>query len=187
VTQPEAPPTTDTNSGGQTFTQADLDRIVGERLNRERSRFADYDQLKERAGQYDSLNGQLTGIRQALGIDQATEDPVALAQQHQESAAIAQLELHVWRTAARLGADPEKLLDSRRFVEAVDDLPAEDFDTKLEELIKQWAGSNASTRAGGTGPALTRRQPVEALSPGALPASEPATVDMNAWMRGKAR
>jgi len=31
---------------GKTFTQADLDRIVGERLAREREKYADYDQLK---------------------------------------------------------------------------------------------------------------------------------------------
>ncbi len=35
--------------------QADLDRIIGERLARERSRYADYDELRERATQFDAL------------------------------------------------------------------------------------------------------------------------------------
>lgn len=36
-------------NGGQTFTQADLDRIVAERLARERAKYADYGELKKRA------------------------------------------------------------------------------------------------------------------------------------------
>lgn len=35
--------------------QADLDRIIGERLARERSKYADYDDLRERATQFDAL------------------------------------------------------------------------------------------------------------------------------------
>lgn len=34
-----------------TFTQADLDRIVKERVQRERAKFADYDDLKKKAGE----------------------------------------------------------------------------------------------------------------------------------------
>ena len=51
-------------------TQADLDRIVGDRLARERAKFADYDDLKVKAGQaetfqsrigeLETLNGDLT-------------------------------------------------------------------------------------------------------------------------------
>lgn len=36
-------------------------------------------------------------------------------------------------------------------------------------------------------PAADPRRPVESLKSGALPASAPQGVDMNAWMRGKAR
>lgn len=45
------------DKGGQEFkpiaSQADLDRIIGERLSRERSRFADYDDLKAKAAEFD--------------------------------------------------------------------------------------------------------------------------------------
>ena len=44
TSNPNPEPTTD-----QTFTQADLDRIVSERLQRERAKFADYDDLKAKA------------------------------------------------------------------------------------------------------------------------------------------
>jgi hypothetical protein len=35
--------------------QADLDRIIGERLARERAKFADYDDLREKASYWDEL------------------------------------------------------------------------------------------------------------------------------------
>lgn len=40
---------------GTTFTQADLDRIVQERLARQKAQFKDYDELKERASKYDEI------------------------------------------------------------------------------------------------------------------------------------
>jgi hypothetical protein len=43
-------------SGGEArFTQADLDRIVQERLGRERDKYKDYDDLKATAGEYKKL------------------------------------------------------------------------------------------------------------------------------------
>lgn len=37
----------------KTFTQAEVDAIIGDRLQRERSKYADYSQLKEKADLYD--------------------------------------------------------------------------------------------------------------------------------------
>jgi hypothetical protein len=50
--------------GGQgnppkTFTQEDLDRIVGERLNRQKAQFADYDELKRKAAEAETLRKQV--------------------------------------------------------------------------------------------------------------------------------
>lgn len=39
----------------RTFTQAEVDTIVSERLKRDRQKFADYDELKEKAGKYDEM------------------------------------------------------------------------------------------------------------------------------------
>jgi hypothetical protein len=50
----------------QTFTQADVDRIVRERVKREREKFADYDDLKARAGNATTLEERVAEIeRQA--------------------------------------------------------------------------------------------------------------------------
>lgn len=38
----------------KSFTQADLDRVVADRLKREREKFGDYDDLKEKAEKYDA-------------------------------------------------------------------------------------------------------------------------------------
>ncbi|NCD17504.1 MAG: hypothetical protein EOL91_09375 [Actinobacteria bacterium] len=41
------------------FTQADLDRIVQERLNRDRAKFADYEDLRKKASEYEKQQEQL--------------------------------------------------------------------------------------------------------------------------------
>ena len=49
------------NNNGNTstaFTQADVDRIVADRLTRERSKFGDYDQLREKASQLEGVAGE---------------------------------------------------------------------------------------------------------------------------------
>lgn len=51
------------NGGGDSgytppATQADLDRIIGERLSRERAKFSDYDDLKSKAEQFQALEDE---------------------------------------------------------------------------------------------------------------------------------
>ena len=41
------------NTGDKTFTQADLDRVVAERLAREKAKFGDYEDLKRKAAEFD--------------------------------------------------------------------------------------------------------------------------------------
>ena len=48
---------TQENAGEETktFTQADVDKIVGDRLQRERSKYSDYEALKGKADKYDEI------------------------------------------------------------------------------------------------------------------------------------
>lgn len=65
----------------KTFTQADLDRIVGERVARERDKYADYDDLKATAGKVPDLEtklGEATGRVSELE-PQVTRLSVAMA------------------------------------------------------------------------------------------------------------
>jgi hypothetical protein len=50
-TPPAAPTEGDPGAEEQTFTQADIDRIVKERVKRVETKYADYDELKAKAGQ----------------------------------------------------------------------------------------------------------------------------------------
>ena len=58
--------------GDKTFTQADLDRIVGERLTREREKFKDYDDLKNKAAEYDK--GQQAQLSEQEKLKQALNE-----------------------------------------------------------------------------------------------------------------
>ena len=44
-----------TENAEKTFTQAEVDAIVGDRLKRERGKWSDYDALKEKANKYDQM------------------------------------------------------------------------------------------------------------------------------------
>lgn len=46
---------TTTEAAEKTFTQSELDQIIGERLKREREKYPDYDALKEKAAKLDEI------------------------------------------------------------------------------------------------------------------------------------
>ena len=57
---PETTPQVDNNAtqgatAEKTFTQTEMDAIIGERLARERSKYADYDEVKAKAAKYDEV------------------------------------------------------------------------------------------------------------------------------------
>ncbi|EEX49269.1 hypothetical protein GCWU000246_00001, partial [Jonquetella anthropi E3_33 E1] len=63
------------SAGEKTFTQADVDRVVADRLERERKKYADYDALKAAKAELDKLKeGQMSELdkaKQGLGAAQA--------------------------------------------------------------------------------------------------------------------
>ena len=76
--QQQADPTTavsEAGKGEKTFTQADIDRLVSDRLERERKKYADYDALKAAKAELDKLKeGQMSELdkaKQGLGAAQA--------------------------------------------------------------------------------------------------------------------
>ncbi len=54
------------SEGVETFTQDDVNRIVSERLERERKKFADYDELKSRVEELEKTNSDLSGENETL-------------------------------------------------------------------------------------------------------------------------
>lgn len=56
-----------TAQAGKTFTQAELDAIVGDRLARERAKYADYAEVKAKAAKYDEVEeAQKTELQKAV-------------------------------------------------------------------------------------------------------------------------
>lgn len=74
--QTQTPATEAATSGGeqgqqgeqqeQSFTQADVDRIVRERVKREREKFSDYDDLKAKASEKATAEERLTDLEKQL-------------------------------------------------------------------------------------------------------------------------
>src|SRR5438874_2404637 len=91
--EPEAPQTPEAGET-KTFTQAELDAIVGDRLKRQKSQFADYDDLKARAAKLDefekSQQTETERITQALADAEkrATDAATALRSKTVESVLI---------------------------------------------------------------------------------------------------
>ena len=56
----------------QTFTQADVDRIVRERVKREREKFADYDDLKAKAEGAKTVEERMAQLERDLATEKAT-------------------------------------------------------------------------------------------------------------------
>lgn len=67
----------DTSAAGGTFTQEDVDRIVRERLARERDKFKDYDDLKAKASEADATKSDMDKVMEKLA---AMEKQVADAE-----------------------------------------------------------------------------------------------------------
>ncbi len=64
---PNPEPTSDpTPEPDQTFTQADVDRIVRERVKREREKYADYDDLKAKASEKATAEERIAALEQEI-------------------------------------------------------------------------------------------------------------------------
>lgn len=108
----------------KTFSQADVDRIVTDRLNRQKAQFGDYDELKAKAArlaELETANQTETeklqtqaqeAARRADEADRARQDALERARRQQlQSAVVA--EAH--RQGARDGEDVFALIDTTKF------------------------------------------------------------------------
>src|SRR5690349_12903050 len=81
---PAAPPATPEEPEKQepTFTQADVDRIVRERVQRERARYADYDDLKAKAGEKATADERLAELEKRYAAAEARALRADIANAH---------------------------------------------------------------------------------------------------------
>jgi hypothetical protein len=128
-------------SAGKSFTQDDVDRIVKDRVAREQSKFAGFDDLKTKAAEYDRLQEE-----QKSEIEKATGRAAKEASDKASAEADARWASRIIRTevkAAAAGklADPE---DATRFIDLAQFKLGNDgeVDTKaiakaVDELVKE--------------------------------------------------
>jgi len=102
-------------AGGKTFTQAEVDQIVKDRLARERAKFADYDDLKARAAEADKSKSQLDKMQEQLDTMSRRAEASERAATIREVAD--ELKISVKQASRLTGKTKEELLaDGREFL-----------------------------------------------------------------------
>lgn len=122
-------------------TQEELDRIIGDRLGRERDKFKDYDALKDKASKYDAAQGGGAGSGQNDDVNQRLSQFEERVTAAEKTATETQTELESTRLAL---VRSEVALDKGI---AKDDLilltgtTKEDLEKQADRIVKLNAGS----------------------------------------------
>lgn len=143
--------------------QADLDRILGERLARQRAQFAGFDELKAKAAKFDEHEA-----KNKTELEKLTET----AKANEARAAAAELAL-IKRDAAEAAGLPKSWADRLKGA------TKEELEADAKELAKDLPAPTTS-------PGTVR--PVADLRPGALPAAAgtAGAFDADKWIRSQA-
>jgi hypothetical protein len=149
--EPTTPPAP-TPDEGRTFTQADVDKIVADRIARERAKFSDYDDLKTKAGRLDEL--ETASKSEAEKAAQRAAD----AEKKWQDAEARALRLEVATSKGLSAAQAKRLTGSSR----------EELEADADELLDTFKPPTEEPK-----PAPPAGAPREALRPGAAPV-EPA-------------
>lgn len=103
--QTTEPAPKDDKNAGKTFTQADLDKAIKDRLDRERKKYADYEDIKAKATELDKLrDGQKTEIEKAQEALAAANKKAAEAEAKVKASEIKALKISML-TKAGLAAE----------------------------------------------------------------------------------
>jgi hypothetical protein len=144
--------------------QADLDRVIGERLNRQRAQFGDYDTLKTKAAKLDEIEA-----KSKSELERATD----AAKAHEARASAAETALMRHQVAAAKGI-PAELADR------LNGKTKEEMEADADKLL-------GVIKPQGAAPGGDPLRPVTTLRSGALPAGAPAGGgSANDWMRAQA-
>lgn len=160
MTQPNPTPAAAAEPTPQSFSQADVDRIVADRLTRERGKFADFDSYKQKAAKFDELEAaQKTAEQRAAEALTAAETRATAAERRA-------LLLEVATEKGLTAAQAKRLVGNSR----------EELLADADEFLGSLPGAQPQQNSS--------RRPVESLKPGALPPGDnTAPGDPNEWMR----
>ena len=170
-TEPDPTPEPEQATEGKTFTQEDLDRIVQQRLAREREKYADYDDLKAKAQQAET--------DQERAVREAREQAVNEVKSQYHTRAV--------RDAARAAA-AGKWVNPDQATALVDlsDLDPDDdgFDTQVANRLDAYLADNPhlavptdTPSASGDAGSRTSPQKAEQLTRADLQSMSPEQID----------
>jgi hypothetical protein len=180
---PTAPPAS-TPPEAHMVPQDQVDRIVQERLSRERQKFADYDDLKAKATQFDELDAaSKSDLDKAIARAEAAEASVAevttqAIETKKESAIIA--------AAAAAGAiDPGDFMNLKNAVTVGDDGQVTGAEEAVKGLIESkpylvgqtlapQGAADGGPRSSGTGPKQLTRDDLSSMKPEEIEAARTA-------------
>ncbi|MFC6885298.1 hypothetical protein [Actinomadura yumaensis] len=129
------------DAGDKTFTQSDVDRIIRERLDRERGKYGDYEELKGKAAELDTLK-EANATEQEKAVNQARKDT--------EAAVRGQLEPRINRIEAALKHGlPAEL--GAKVLSAAKRLVGDTIEQLEDDAKEFFAASPITTGATGTG------------------------------------
>lgn len=127
-TTPKDQPQGDQRSGGdqkqepadtpdsKTFTQADIDRIVADRVDRERKKYADYNDLKSRAAKLqeieDAKKSETDKLNDQLAAAQVELQTLRVEKIRQQAGRDAKLDPELWEFITE--SDPETALEQAK-------------------------------------------------------------------------
>lgn len=127
-------------NGSKTFTQAELDRVVQERISRERSKYDGFDDLKRKAAEFDRIQEE-----QKSEIEKAATRAAKEAAEKTKAEVDATWGLRIVRSEVRVAAagklaDPEdavRFLDVAAFKADQDgNVDTKAIGTAIDELVK---------------------------------------------------
>lgn len=113
-----------TKDDGKTFTQADVDRLIADRINRERKKFDGHDDLKKKAAKFDELEAAKKSEVEKLN------DQLTAAQVELQGFKVAEIR----RSAADEAGLPAKYA---KFITAADEAEALEQAKELAEGLKR--------------------------------------------------
>lgn len=146
------------NEQGKTFTQAELDQIIADRLNREQRKFVDYDTLKAKASELDDIKAaQATETEKAVKAAEASTR-TAVAIEFGEKAARATILAHL-KAASVEAKDAKALVDDlnlRKYVTDDGDLDEDAINATLERIAPKQKKVDLGQGARGDGGARAR-------------------------------
>lgn len=136
-------PKNDTKGADKTFTQADLDKLVKDRLERERKKYADYEDLKAKAERLSELEKQ--GMTEAERLKAELAEVKTKADEAEKRLADAELERKKAALIAKAGLPIEL---ASRVRGTTDEEIAADIETLKPLVAKKGAGGGNPVSGG---------------------------------------